>query len=77
MLVMSRKLGQKIFIGDDVCVTVVDIDYGKVRLGVEAPRDIIVDREEVRIRRKGWTTEVDPEVEAELKELQGNKPATF
>lgn len=47
MLVLSRKLGEKIFIGSDICVTVVDIDRGKIRLGIEAPRDIVIYREEL------------------------------
>jgi ATP-binding cassette subfamily F protein 3 len=37
MLVLSRKLGEKIFIGENICITVVDIDRGKIRLGIEAP----------------------------------------
>ncbi len=47
MLVLSRKLGEKIYVGDDIIVTVVDIDRGKVRIGIEAPRDVPVFREEV------------------------------
>lgn len=47
MLVLSRKLGEKIFIGDNVCITVVDIDRGKIRLGIEAPRDVPVFRQEL------------------------------
>jgi len=47
MLVLSRKLGEKIVIGDDITLTVVDIDGGKVRLGIEAPRKVPVHREEV------------------------------
>ena len=47
MLVLSRKLGEKIFIGDNICITVVDIDRGKIRLGIEAPRDIAIYREEL------------------------------
>ena len=39
MLVLSRKLGEKIFIGDNICITVVDIDRGKIRLGIEAPAE--------------------------------------
>ena len=35
MLVLSRKLGEKIFIGENICITVVDIDRGKIRLGIE------------------------------------------
>jgi carbon storage regulator len=47
MLVLSRKLGEKIYIGDNVCITVVDIDRGKIRLGIEAPRDVKIFREEL------------------------------
>lgn len=45
MLVLSRKLGERIYIGDSIVVTVVDIDRGKVRLGIEAPRDIEILRD--------------------------------
>lgn len=47
MLVLSRKLGEKIFIGENICITVVDVDRGKIRLGIEAPRDIPVFRQEL------------------------------
>ena len=47
MLVLSRKLGEKIFIGDNICITVVDIDRGKIRLGIEAPRDVSIYRQEL------------------------------
>ena len=47
MLVLSRKLGEKIFIGDNICITVVDIDRGKIRLGIEAPRTVPVFRQEL------------------------------
>ena len=47
MLVLSRKLGEKIYIGDNVCITVVDIDRGKIRLGIEAPRDVPIYRQEL------------------------------
>lgn len=47
MLVLSRKLDEVIFIGD-VKVMVVEIRGDKVRLGIEAPPDVPVDREEVR-----------------------------
>ena len=45
MLVLSRKLGEKICIGENICITVVDIDRGKIRLGIEAPREIPVFRQ--------------------------------
>jgi carbon storage regulator len=47
MLVLSRKLGEKIYIGDNICITVVDIDRGKIRLGIDAPRDIPIYRQEL------------------------------
>lgn len=50
MLVLSRKIGEKIHIGEHIVLTVVDIDKGKIRLGIEAPRDMPVNREEVHDR---------------------------
>jgi len=47
MLVLSRKLGEKIVIGDNISITVVDIDRGKIRLGIEAPRDVPIARQEL------------------------------
>ena len=47
MLVLSRKLGEKIYIGDNICITVVDIDRGKIRLGIEAPREVPIFRKEL------------------------------
>lgn len=47
MLVLSRKLGEKIYIGDNICITVVDIDRGKIRLGIEAPREVAIYRQEL------------------------------
>ena len=46
MLVLSRKQGQRVCIGDDIEVTVLDIRGSRVRLGVNAPRHVPVDREE-------------------------------
>ncbi len=47
MLVLSRKRGEQIVISDNIVVTVVDIRGDKVRLGIEAPKDISVHRQEV------------------------------
>lgn len=47
MLCLSRKLGEKIWIGENVCITVVAIDRGKVRIGIEAPKDVPVYRAEL------------------------------
>lgn len=47
MLVLSRKLGEEIVIGDGIRVIVTAIERNKVRIGVVAPPDVRVDREEV------------------------------
>lgn len=47
MLVLSREPGQEVVIGDNVRVLVVTIGPGKVRLGIEAPRDVPVHRREL------------------------------
>ena len=47
MLVLTRKLGERIVIGTNIELTVVDIRGNKVRLAVDAPRDVPVHRQEV------------------------------
>ncbi len=47
MLVLSRKLGEKIVIGEDIVVTVVKIDRNQIRIGIEAPSKVPVYREEI------------------------------
>lgn len=47
MLVLSRKEGEEIVIGKDIVITVVDIEHGKVRLGISAPRDVPIFRKEL------------------------------
>jgi carbon storage regulator len=47
MLVLSRQRDESIIIGDNIVVTVVDVRGDKVRLGIEAPREVSVHRREV------------------------------
>ncbi len=47
MLVLSRKTGERIMIGDQVVITVVRIGPNNVRIGIEAPRDMNIVREEL------------------------------
>ena len=47
MLVLSRKVGERILIGPDIAVTVVRVTGGAVRLGIEAPPELPVVREEL------------------------------
>lgn len=48
MLVLSRKVGERILIGDNISVTVVRVSGGGVRLGIEAPAELPVVREELQ-----------------------------
>jgi carbon storage regulator len=47
MLVLTRKLMERLFIGDDICITVVRLEGGQVRLGIDAPRHVAVVRAEL------------------------------
>jgi carbon storage regulator len=47
MLILTRKEGESLRLGDDITVTVVSVKGGNVRIGVSAPRDLAVHREEV------------------------------
>ena len=65
MLVLTRRIEEKIVIGADIYVTIVSIEGGKVRLGIEAPKSVCVDRQEVHQRRTEFSeTPVPQEVAA-------------
>lgn len=57
MLVLARKKSERILIGDNISVMIVRVQNGNVYVGVEAPDDVAVDREEVRISK----LEADPQ----------------
>ena len=53
MLVLSRKVGEKVIVGDLITITLVSIEPNRVRIGIDAPQGVRIDREEVhRIRRE-------------------------
>lgn len=60
MLVLSRKVGERILIGDNIAITVVRVAQGAVRIGVEAPDNLNVVREEVVIPNPVENEEKDP-----------------
>ena len=60
MLVLTRKLMEKIYIGEEICVTIVRLEGGQVRLGIDAPRTIPVVRAELRARSCLADTRADP-----------------
>ena len=62
MLVLSRYRDESIYIGDDIVITVVDIRGDRIRIGVEAPSNISVHRQEVyEAIKKGQTKETSPQ----------------
>jgi carbon storage regulator len=60
VLKLGRKTGQKVWIGPDITLVVVEVGADFVRLGVEAPRSIAIDRAEVRARKLAAAGEVPP-----------------
>lgn len=52
MLILTRRPQETLIIGDDIEVTVLGIKGNQVRLGVKAPDDVAVDREEIRLRKE-------------------------
>ena len=60
MLVLSRKLDETLMIGDDVKITVLGIQGNQVRLGIDAPKDISIMREEVT-QRAGYDPDNKPD----------------
>lgn len=52
MLILTRRPGEMLRIGDDIEVTVMAVNGSQVRIGIKAPQDVRVDREEIRDRKE-------------------------
>ncbi len=60
MLILTRRVGESVMIGDEVTVTVLRVKGNQVRLGVNAPKTVSVQREEILQRIKREDAEVTP-----------------
>jgi carbon storage regulator len=66
MLILTRRIGETLIIGDDVNITVLGVKGNQVRLGINAPKDVSVHREEIYLRiqqeKQGTETELEETV---------------
>ena len=67
MLILTRRVGETLMVGDDVTVTVLGVKGNQVRIGVNAPKDVAVHREEIydRIQKEQDPSEAEQESDDE------------
>ena len=61
MLILTRRVGESLMIGDDVTITVLGVKGNQVRIGVNAPKEVAVHREEILNRIEEASAESGPE----------------
>ncbi len=63
MLILTRRIGETLMIGDDVSITVLGVKGNQVRIGIDAPKDVPVHREEIYERINNEKSENSSEVD--------------
>jgi carbon storage regulator len=61
MLILTRRVGETVMVGDEVTITVLGVKGNQVRLGINAPKDVAVHREEIYQRIKHEHDDREPE----------------
>ncbi|HBM84079.1 MAG TPA: carbon storage regulator [Halieaceae bacterium] len=61
MLILTRRVGESLMVGDDITITVLGVKGNQVRIGVNAPKDVAVHREEIYNRIQEGDVEAAPE----------------
>lgn len=65
MLILTRRIGETLIIGDDVNITVLGVKGNQVRLGINAPKDVSVHREEIYLRIQQEKEGTDADADAD------------
>jgi carbon storage regulator len=81
VLILTRRVGENVVIGDDIVISIVEVRGDAVRLGIQAPRSVSVHREEVWLElqraNEGAASPADAAVDAigeQLRRLKGQSP---
>lgn len=78
MLILTRKLGERITIGNDITITLLEIKGSQIKLGIEAPQNISIHRQEIyeRIRKENLSSSAatTSDLSAAMSLFHNNKP---
>lgn len=74
MLVLSRRVGERLMIGDDIVITIIDVRSDGVRIGIDAPRNVRVNRAEIVEAVRQANTEAAAADDATVDALRALKP---
>ena len=74
MLVLSRRVGETLRLGPDITVTVVGVKGGQIRIGINAPKSLVVHREELYQRLRRETVAATVQLQDSYRALDRHKP---